>query len=130
MKRRFRLTRSTDFERVRRTGKSYAHPLVVLVASPNAEEKIRVGVVAGLKVGGAVQRNRARRRMRAVIHDLLPSLQPGWDLIFIARQPISEARFEDIQAAIARLLRRAGILVLEGTLRSSNGNERAAGLSK
>ncbi len=110
MKRRFRLTRSTDFQRVRRIGKAYAHPLVVFIAAPSELQQVRVGVVAGRAVGMAVQRNRSKRRLRACIEPLLPCLPPGWDMIFLARKPIDQAGFAEICAAVQTLLRRAGLL--------------------
>lgn len=113
MNKRFRITQSTDFARVRRLGKSYAHPLIVLVAIPNQIEKTRVGVVAGKKIGGAVIRNRAKRQIRAAAQGLLPGLAPGWDLIFIARQLITTARFTEIEQAMQSLTRRAGIAKID-----------------
>ncbi len=110
MKRRFRLKRATDFQRVRRDGRSYAHPLVVLVVAPHEEGHIRVGVAAGRTVGNAVARNRAKRRLREVMRPLLPSLPPGWDLMLIARAPLNQASFAELQQAVHTLLRRAGLL--------------------
>jgi ribonuclease P protein component len=114
VKRKFRLTRTTDFKRVRRLGKSYAHPLVVLIASPNQEMAARVGVTASRSVGNAVDRNRAKRRIRACIEPFFPSLRPGWDLIFLARRSILRADFGEMQAAFLSLLKGAGLLVEEG----------------
>ena len=110
MKRRFRLTRSTDFERVRRSGKSYAHPLVVLVAFRSENDPLRVGVSAGRSVGSAVARNRAKRVLRACISDFIPNLACGWDLIFLARQGLVEAGYGDARRAVELLLKRAGLL--------------------
>ena len=59
MQRKFRLTRSEDFKRVRRSGKSYAHPLVVLIVQAHDQPRVKVGVAAGRTVGTAVYRNRA-----------------------------------------------------------------------
>ena len=114
MKRELRLTRSTDFKRVRRVGRSYTHPLVVLVVDPNPEGGLRIGVSAGRSVGNAVLRNRAKRQLRAAIDGLLPTLVPGKDLIFLARPAIQQASFADIQSALSRLLERAGVLHAEG----------------
>jgi ribonuclease P protein component len=110
LKRSFRLRSKTDFERVRRTGKSYAHPLIVLIASPNELEQTRIGVSAGRSVGGAVQRNRAKRRIRGALAPLLGGLLPGTDLILLARKGIIEADFNQLQEAIIRLLRKAGAI--------------------
>lgn len=109
MKRDFRLTRSTDFKRVRNFGKSFAHPLVVLVTLPLSEGGLRVGVVAGRALGGAVQRNRAKRLLRESMRKLLPGLKVGWDLILIARQPLLNASLEQIKTALAQLFRRADL---------------------
>ncbi len=110
MQRKFRLTRSEDFQRVRRTGKSYAHPLIVLVAQPNGEGKLRVGVAAGRTVGTAVKRNRAKRLLREAIRTLLPSLAPGWDLILIARPALVSADLFEVREALLTVLRSAELI--------------------
>jgi ribonuclease P protein component len=107
MNRKYRLTSSTDFKRVRRTGKSYAHPFLVLVAAPNEFEHSRFGFTAGRSIGGAVQRNRAKRRMRAALQSHLKRIQPGWDTILIARPEILEAPWQQLVDAIQQLLIRA-----------------------
>jgi ribonuclease P protein component len=108
----FRLTRSEDFKRVRRIGKSYAHPLVVLVAqaSENSARPVRVGVAAGKTTGTAVHRNRAKRLLREALRPYLASLASGWDLILIARPPLVTATLEDTRVALLNILRRAKIL--------------------
>jgi ribonuclease P protein component len=110
VKRRFRLTRSTDFTRVRRTGKSYAHPLVVLVAKPNVLDQVRIGISASHAVGNAVNRNRAKRRIRACMDILLPDLIPGWDVVILARASSREAPFEDLLTALRQLCDQANLL--------------------
>lgn len=112
MQRKFRLTQSTDFKRVRRTGKSYAHPFVVLVVQTSEVPRVRVGVTAGRSVGGAVQRNRAKRLIREAVRPLLPELLPGWDLILIARPALLSRSLQEIRQVLASLLRRAQILSL------------------
>jgi ribonuclease P protein component len=111
VKRRFRLTRSTDIKRVRRLGKSYAHPLIVLITSPNPDQDVRIGVVAGVTVGKAVQRNRAKRQIRACLNEIIPALGKGWDIIVLARQPIGQANFPEIRFAIKNVFQRAGSIV-------------------
>lgn len=111
MRRNFRLTRSTDFQRVRRQGKSYAHPLIVLVKLPNEREVSRFGVAAGRSVGSAVSRNRAKRLLREALRASLPSTRPGWDVVVIARRPMAHATFKETQDALTGLLRKANLNV-------------------
>lgn len=110
MKRKFRLTKTIDFQRVRQHGKSYAHPLVVLVALPNETGQVHIGVTAGRSVGNAVKRNRAKRILRAALRLLIPSIRPGWDIVVIARRPLIEAEFTSTQAVITGLLSRSGLM--------------------
>ena len=110
MNRRFRLTRSANFERVRRFGKSYAHPLVVLIALPNQAERSRFGVAAGRSVGNAVRRNRAKRLLRSALQQQLPVIKPGWDVVLIARHRMTGATFQQTVTALASLLGRAKLL--------------------
>ncbi|MHC1785376.1 MAG: ribonuclease P protein component [Anaerolineaceae bacterium] len=111
MKQWFRLARSTDIKRVRRNGKSYAHPLVVLVVERNLQpESLQVGVIAGKFTGGAVTRNLIKRRIKAILDQDSQSIQKGWDLIFIARSSAGQADFLEIREAMFVLLRRARLL--------------------
>ena len=107
MERRFRLTRSTDIKRVRSMGKSYAHPLIVLIVLPAEGERTRFGVTAGRSVGNAVQRNRAKRLIREALRPLLPRVQPGWKIILISRNPILNANLTEINSCLYQLFFRA-----------------------
>ncbi len=127
MQRKFRLTRSEDFKRVRRSGKSYAHPLVVLIVQvhearsvtapdisgegPADPPHLRVGVTAGRTVGTAVYRNRAKRLLREAMRPLLPNIASGLDLILIARPGLVSATLEETRQALLALLQRAQILI-------------------
>jgi ribonuclease P protein component len=108
--RNFRLTQSTDFKRVRRSGKSYAHPLVVLVVLPAEGERTRFGVAAGRSVGNAVQRNRAKRLVREALRLLLPMIKPGWKVILISRNPILNADLPEIKNCLHQLFLKANLI--------------------
>ena len=110
MKRRFRLTSTKDFKRVRRLGKSYAHPLIVLVALPNEQGNSRFAVSAGRSVGNAVQRNRAKRLIREAMRPLIPSVTPGWDVLLLARHALAETEFLTAQGALVLLLQRSRLI--------------------
>jgi ribonuclease P protein component len=116
VKRRFRLTRSNDIQRVRRAGKSYAHPLLVLLAAPapivpTPQAPAQVAIITSHRIGFAVQRNRIRRQIRACWDKLLPNLPDGWHLVVLARQPIVRADFAEIEQALRSVIRRAGLTV-------------------
>ena len=92
MKRRFRLRRRQDFDRVMHGRRVFAGEAVVAFASPNSSGSWRVGVTVSRRVRGAVLRNRIRRRLREVaLARLLPGDSPGpergigYDVVLIGR---------------------------------------------
>jgi len=107
VKRKFRLTSATDFKRVRRYGKSFAHPLVVLIAHPNDLNISRFGISAGRSVGNAAQRNRAKRQLREIVRPIIPKIYSGWDIVILARRGCTNAEFHKLQSAITELLTKA-----------------------
>ncbi len=111
MQRKFRLTRSEDFKRVRRSGKSYAHPLVVLIVQAHEEPRLKIGVTAGKTVGTAVYRNRAKRLLREALRPILPQIASGLDLVLIARPGLASATLLETRQALLTLLQRAQVLI-------------------
>jgi len=98
------------FREVRQGGKSHPHPILVLCYLPNGEAFSRCGFTVSRRIGGAVARNRARRRMSEAVRLIWDLVAPGWDLVWVARPGINEAEFSELQSACARLLRRARLL--------------------
>jgi ribonuclease P protein component len=109
VKRRQRLRERNRFQQVREAGNSWAHPILVLCALPNDLPGSRFGFTASRRVGKAVARNRARRLLREAARQSVPNIEPGWDLIFVARPAIRGARFADVAEACRMLLRRAAL---------------------
>ena len=109
MKRKFRLTRSTDFKRVRQLGRSFARPLIVLVVLANQLDKSRFAVSASRSVGNAVQRNRSKRLIREAVRLIISEIAPGWDVAIIARRGMAQASFQQTQAELEKLFERAGL---------------------
>lgn len=102
-----RLKANNDFQRVRREGRSWSHPLIVLIAVPNALEVTRIGITASKTVGNAVRRNRAKRRLRAVIRQTVATLTPGWDIVLVARPGLPDADGAAVSSAVEQLIKRA-----------------------
>ena len=92
-RKRRRLSRSGEFDRVYREGSSHANRFLVLYSFPRGEEderEVRLGVSAGRKVGSAVQRNRVKRALREAFWGLSDRLPPGHDFVLVARPGINE----------------------------------------
>ncbi len=68
-----------------------------------------MGVTASRRVGGAVERNRARRLLREAARHLLPGWKMGWDVVLIARAAILEVKEPAVREALGHLVRRAGL---------------------
>ena len=103
-----RLTKRRDFAAVYRKGRAFAHPLVVLRLLPNQLPYSRYGFTVSKTVGKAVVRNQVRRRLREGVRTLL--VQPGWDIVVIARQKAAAADFQTLRRATSGLLSRAEVL--------------------
>lgn len=83
---------------------------MVLRAMPNQLPYTRCGFVTGKKFGGAVQRNRVKRRMREAVRLQFARVARGYDVVWIARSRLNDAPFAEIQNAVEQLLKRAGLL--------------------
>lgn len=114
-----RLRKRPEFLRVARARRSWTTPGLILQARRRPDEArdaapkaqaaaIGVGFTASRKVGSAVQRNRARRRLRAVAREVLPTAgRPGYDYVLIARAATPRRPYielsRDLKTALARL---------------------------
>jgi ribonuclease P protein component len=109
-----RLTRSAEFDRVYRQGRSVANRFLVLYAFPRGgEEPPRVGLSVGRKVGGAVERNQLKRLLREACARHLDALPPGHDIVLVARAPARELGETEglagVDAALAELVAKAPV---------------------
>jgi len=105
------LTRSEQYTLVYEKGSSWVSDLMVMKALPNQLARSRYGFSIGRRLGGAVVRNRVKRRMREILHSL--PLEGGWDIIFIARPKAAAASFASLEKTVRGLLSRAKILARE-----------------
>jgi ribonuclease P protein component len=115
---RFRLTRSRDFTRVRRAGRKAGSNLLALRALDTRSPDLRIGFTASKKVGKATVRNRVKRRMREAVRSRLTQIRSGQDLIFIAHPPAAEASYHEIDESVAYVLRKSRALA--GTTEPGN----------
>ena len=131
------LKKRHDFLRVRAAARRWAAPGLVLQAAPMPEADteqglVRVGYTASRRIGNAVARNRAKRRLRAAVAHVMPaSAQSGCDYVVIARaatltRPF-DALVDDLAAALARVGARPGDRAPDRRRRAAAGRSREAG---
>jgi ribonuclease P protein component len=120
-----RLSRSAEFERVYRQGRSTANRHLVLYAFPNqSTERPRLGLSVSRKVGGAVERNRVKRLLREAFARAQDGLSPGQDLVVVARPQAGELAERDGLAGVDASL---GELIAKAGLRAPSSKPRAEG---
>ena len=93
-----------DFARISAEGHSRSDRLMVVRFVPNGHDHDRFGISTGRRLGGAVQRNRVRRRVREVLRHNPNDTSHGWDILIVARPPAVDASFDELRAALERLL--------------------------
>lgn len=107
-----RLSESKGFKTVYNRGRSNVTDLIVVYVLPRpGGSRVRIGFVAGKKVGRAVERNRAKRLMREAARLLLSRITGSFDVVIVARHAIIEAPFSSVSAHLEKILERAGLLV-------------------
>ena len=105
------LTKRAQFGLVYAEGRSWVSNAVVIKALPNGLDLSRYGFTVSRRVGKAVVRNRVRRLLREILRHT--PLQPGWDIIFIARSSAARDNYASLGKSVRGLLLRAGLLVGE-----------------
>ena len=100
------LLKRFEFLAVAKEGKRVATPAFILQAHKARSDEIkRFGVVATRKIGGAVQRNRAKRRLRALANAvLIDQGLPGYDYVFVARGEILKRNFAQMRQELENAL--------------------------
>lgn len=93
-----------DFARLGARGRTRADRLLVVHYVANSQQHDRFGISTGRRLGGAVVRNRLRRRIREILRAAPPGVAQGWDILVVARPGSASASFDELRAALEHLL--------------------------
>ena len=113
------LKKNHEFRRLYNKGKSAASQYVVVYCRRNGSSDNRLGVTVSTKLGGAVQRNRIRRRFKEIYRLNESKLTPGYDIVIVARMKSRFSGFYEIEASVLALFKKLDIM--EGA--AAKGNE-------
>jgi ribonuclease P protein component len=107
-----RLTKSSEYERLKRDGFTQRGKLLMLnVVAVENFGPCRVGFVASRRIGGAVVRNRVRRRLREIVRQHQHELREGFWIVLVARRDAADANYRALEHEWLRLAKRASILL-------------------
>ncbi|MDO4315063.1 MAG: ribonuclease P protein component [Oscillospiraceae bacterium] len=110
MKRAVTLKENHEFRRLYRKGASAVGGGMVVYCRKNGLGHSRLGITASVKLGHAVVRNRARRRLREVYRLNADKLRTGYDIILVARSRTASMPWMDLNETFLRLCRKLGLL--------------------
>jgi ribonuclease P protein component len=86
------LRRSSEFDRVFRSGRRTRSGPITVIVAPGPSDTTRLGLVVGRKVGGAVERNRVKRRLRHAVRAVQPP--PGIDVVVVGSADAATVPFD------------------------------------
>ena len=104
------LRKNHEFRRLYNKGKSAAAHCVVVYCRRNGKSGNRFGVTVSTKLGGAVQRNRVRRRLKEIYRLNEEKLLPGYDVLIVARMRSRFAGYREIESSVLSLFRKLKLM--------------------
>ena len=113
-----RLRRSSDFYKVLTKGRRAANGILLMAAVESDRDSNRYGLAVSKRVGGAVVRNRLKRRLRELLRGLDAAVIGGqWDVVVTARPAAAGVSYQELGGSLERLGRRLGLMSTEGLRR-------------
>jgi len=97
------LTKNYEFKRLYNKGKSAATKHVVVYCMKNGKPENRIGITVSTKLGGAVQRNRVRRRLKEIYRLNEAALKTGYNIVVIARLASRSAGWGELESSVLHL---------------------------
>ena len=106
------LKKNHEFRRLYNKGKSAASQYCVVYCRRNGLEENRLGITVSTKMGGAVQRNRIRRRLREIYRLNEHKFYVGYDIVIVSRVRSRYAEFYELESSVLRLFGKLGLKVV------------------
>lgn len=110
LRRENRLKKRYQYNYVYKHAKFYSGKCMVLYALPSKTNNIKVGFAISKKIGGAVQRNLCRRRLREIVRKYIPLLKQSYNIIVLAKGNISETQFSEQELDFKNLITKAELI--------------------
>ena len=103
------LKKNHEFKRLYNKGKSAASQLAVVYCRRNGKSENHLGVTVSTKLGGAVQRNRIRRRLKEIYRLNEEKLAVGYDIVIVARMRGKFAGYRELESSVLSLFRKLNL---------------------
>lgn len=114
MKKEFRIKKNDDFTKVFNGGKSVANrQFVIYILKKEGQDHFRLGLSVSKRVGNAVTRNRIKRIIREIFHELESSIVQHNDYVVIARKPTADMDFNEMKNSLLHVMRKARVVQKE-----------------
>ncbi|MFC4402327.1 ribonuclease P protein component [Gracilibacillus xinjiangensis] len=112
MKKTFRIKKNREFQQVFKNGASFANrQLVIYYLQKKDQAHYRVGLSVSKKIGNAVVRNQIKRYLRQAFIELNDEIKASYDIIIIARQPVTDCDFHQVKKSVQHLLFKTELLI-------------------
>lgn len=110
------IKKNRDFRRLYNKGKYLASANIVTYVIKNRVSKTKIGITTSKKTGNAVQRNRARRVIRAAYFYLKPIVKSGFDIVFVSRQKTSMVKMQEVLKDMKYHFKKLGVISVSESL--------------
>ncbi len=108
------LKQNHEFRRLYNKGKSAVSPYFVIYCRKTGRPVSRLGITTGVKLGNAVKRNRARRRIRELYRTNERELSAGYDIVIVARTQAIYGRYSELERSFRHQIRKLGLAAPKG----------------
>jgi len=109
------LTKNYEFKRLYNKGRNAASKCAVIYCAKNGSTDNKLGITVSTKLGGAVQRNRIRRRLKEIYRLNEHSLRTGYNIVLVARMRSRYAGWNELETSVLSLFNKLGLLIINET---------------